>query len=263
MTTDGHLDVLVLAEYDEGLLDPLRAGQVEEHLKGCLACSATREQLGLLRTRLSEAPDTLPMPATVAGRIDQALAAERAAPEEHAASAQVAAVHPFRRRLPRLLAAAATVAAVAFAGYVVSSPEGGDESASTATNAEGDRAEAGDADESGGDVTSDDPAAAGSAPQESAFATGRTSLAAEIQSIAGVRPQEQSADDSLAGDCGLALAQELDTDLIGVARTDLATLDAVLVVVETDRPGVARGIVVPTCDATSSDALTELTVPIE
>jgi hypothetical protein len=267
VTTDGHLDVLMLAEYDEGLLDPLRTVQVEEHLKGCLTCSATREQLGLLRTRLSEAPNTLPMPATVAARIDHALAAERAASEEHPLPAQTATVHPIRRRLPRLLAAAATVAAVAFGGYVVSTSGGGDESASTATNAEREAAAA-DTDESGGGVSTDDQPAAESAPEETDFAsaqgTARTALAEEILAIAGFQPEANDATGQrLTGDCGSALADELDTELIGVASTDQAAPDAVLVVVETDQPGVVRGIVVPTCDATSSDALTELTVPIE
>jgi negative regulator of sigma E activity len=264
--TDGHLDTEVLAEYEEGLLTSSRAVHVEEHLAECPTCSATLEQLGLVRTRLSKAPRMVPIPAAVAARIDQALAAERAAPEEHAAPARTATVHPFRRQLPRLLAAAATVAAVAFGGYVVSTSGGGAESASTTTNAEGSGAEATDADESGEDVTSDDQRAE-SAPEETPLASGRavrTALAAEIQAIARSRLQEQdAAGEVLAGDCGSALARELHTELIGVASTDVAAPDAVLVVVETDQPGVARGVVLPTCDASLDDALTELTVPIE
>ena len=266
--TDGHLDAEVLGKYDEGILTPSRAVQVEEHLTECPMCSATLEQLGLVRTRLSEAPRTLPIPAAVAARIDQALAAERAAPEEHAAPAPTATVHPFRRRLPQLLAAAAAVATIAFGGYVVSTSGGGDEAESTATNAEGDRAEAGAADESGGDVSTDDQPAAESAPEETDFASGqdaaRTALAEEILAIAGFQPEASDATgQALAGDCGSALAGELDTELIGVARTDLAASDAVLVVVETDQPGVVRGVVVPTCAASLDEALTELTVPTE
>jgi Putative zinc-finger len=266
--TDGHLDAEVLAEYDEGTLTPSRATQVEEHLTECPTCSTTLEQLGLVRTRLSEAPRTLPIPAAVAARIDQALAAERAAPEEHAAPTQTATVHPLRRGMPRLLAAAATVAAVAFGGYVISTSGDGAESAGTATNAEAGGVDDADADESGGDVRADDDPAAESAPEESAFASGqgaaRTALAEEIQAIAGLQPEaDDAAGESLGGGCGVALAGELDTELIGVARTDLAAPDAVLVVVQTDQPGVVRGVVVPTCEASLDEALTELTVPIE
>ena len=266
MITDGHLDAEVLAQYDEGTLTPSRAAQVEEHLAECPTCSATLEQLGLVRTRLSEAPRALPIPAAVAARIDQALAAERAAPEEPTASARTATVHPLRRGLPRLLAAAATVAAVAFGGYVVSTSGGGDESESTATNAEG--GAAADTDEAGGDVGKDDEPAAESAPEETDLASGqgadRTALAEEILAIAGFQPEaNDGTGPRLTGDCGSALAGELDTELIGVARTDLAAPDAVLVVVETDRPGVVRGVVVPTCAASLDEALTELTVPIE
>jgi hypothetical protein len=59
------------------------------------------------------------------------------------------------------------------------------------------------------------------------------------------------------------LARELDTELIGVASTDIGQRGAVLVVVEAGEAGVARGVVLPACGAGVAEALRELTVPIE
>src|SRR5215207_1876064 len=151
MMTDGHLDATVLAEYDEGLLAPRRAIEVEHHLEGCANCSAVLGQLGQLRTRLAAEPGEIPMPAAVAARLDTALAAERAPFDQEAAPARTATVHPFRRRLPQLLAAAATVAGVAFAGYAVST-SGGNDSAQNATGAQGSAESAQDESAGGGDA---------------------------------------------------------------------------------------------------------------
>ena len=49
MTTDGHLDAVVLAEYDDGLLDQPAATDVREHLAQCPTCSATLNGLGDVR----------------------------------------------------------------------------------------------------------------------------------------------------------------------------------------------------------------------
>jgi hypothetical protein len=269
VTTDDHLDATVLAEYDEGLLAPPLTNEVEDHLAACASCSAVVARLGQVRARLVDSPTEITMPAAVAARIDDVLAAERAALDHDEAPARTATVHRFRRRLPQLLAAAATVGVVAFAGYVVSMPGGGDDSGGdTATSAEG-AAEAGDGDENGAGRSrvEDDLAAGEAAPGQVLPAPDeRTTLTEQIQTIAAVDP-EAGADSALpqrlADDCGLVLAGELDTELIGVASTDVGKPGSVLVVVEADKPGLARGVVLPTCEAGLAEALRELTVPIE
>jgi hypothetical protein len=265
--TDGHLDAAVLADYDEGLLTPPQASDVEDHLAGCPTCSAVLEQLGDVRARLSQAPAAIEMPTAVAARIDQALAAERAQLDRGTAvSARTATVHPFRRRLPQLLAAAATIAAVALAGYVVSTSGGGNDSGAGVTSAEG-GAESGDLDESGaGGGTATDLAGTerGSALPVPAPAE-RTTLTEQIQAIAAAEQADgrDAVAPQLAGDCGLRLADQLETKLIGVTQTDVGQPGAVLVVVDADEPGLARGFVLPECGADAAEALRELTVPIE
>jgi hypothetical protein len=269
VTTDGHLDATVLAEYDEGLLAAPRTNEVEDHLAECARCSAILGRLGEIRAQLVDSPAEIAMPPAVAARIDQALAAERAALDHDEAPASTATVHRFRRRLPQLLAAAATVGVVAFAGYVVSmSGSDADSGGDTATSAEG-AAEAGDGDESGagGSIVEDDQAAGEAAPGQVVPAPNeRTTLTEQIQALAAVDPEaggDLASPQRLAGDCGLLLARELDTALIGVANTDVGRPGSVLVVVEADQPGMARGVVLPTCEAGLAEALRELTVPIE
>jgi hypothetical protein len=267
VTTDGHLDATVLAEYDEGLLDARHSTQVADHLAGCASCSAVLGQLGDVRARLAGAPAEIEMPAAIAARIEAALAGERSQPDREATSVPTATIHPFRRRLPQLLAAAATIAAVGFGGYVVSMSGGGDDSAESATSAQG-GTDAEEEDGGAGGDSQNDLAAGGEVTEEEsqpAPAELRTELTDQIQAV--VSTARTGGDDStsqrLADDCGVALAGELGQPLIGVAETDLGAPGAVLVVVEADGPGLARGFVVPACTAESNDALTELTVPIE
>jgi anti-sigma factor RsiW len=262
VTTDGHLDTGVLAEYDEGLLDEPAASRVAEHLAQCPTCSATVQRLGDVRLRLGDAP-VPPMPAAVSGRIDAALAAERPVRSRDASREPLATVHPLRRRLPQLLAAAATVAAVGFAGYVVSTSGGGDDSASIATGGGG--AEAADED-SGADSGAAEQDAAESAPVPPPAPDQRTALTQQIQAVAAehsLAAGPTALDSRLAADCGITVARDLGTELIGVAPTDLGDPGAVLVVLEAEQPGQATGVVVPSCDAAITDALTELTVPID
>ena len=268
--TDGHLDVAVLADYDEGLLARPRATEVEDHLAGCASCSAVLGRLGDVRARLSQAPAEMQMPAAVAARIDHALAAEREQLDREAPErARTATVHPFRRRLPQLLAAAATVAAVAFAGYVVSTSGGGDDSGDAVTSAEGNAAESAGVDESGaGGGTDLSGEESGSALRVPAPAE-RTTLTKQIHTIAAAAPADGQAEErdtsapQLVADCGLVLADQLETQIIGATSTDVGQPGAVLVVVETDDPGVAKGFVLPECGAGEAEALRELTVPIE
>jgi hypothetical protein len=183
--------------------------------------------------------------------------------------ASTATIHPFRRRLSQLLAAAATVAAVAFGGYVVATSDGED-SADT-TSAEGAAADSGDDNDSGAVAGSlEDEAAGGAeaaAPEPPLPAPAeRTTLTEQIRAVAAADLSargDSRASPLFAADCGLMLARELDTELIGVASTDIGQPGAVLVVVEAGEAGVARGFVLPACGAGVAEALRELTVPIE
>jgi len=68
-----HLTADTVADHLEGLLGPGEAAEAARHLASCPECEALREDLGRLRATLaSEAAP--PMPASVAARIDLALA---------------------------------------------------------------------------------------------------------------------------------------------------------------------------------------------
>src|SRR5262245_60184123 len=68
-----HLTAETVADHFEGLLGPGEAAEAERHLALCPECSAMRENLGRLRATLAS-HSTVPMPASVAARIDLALA---------------------------------------------------------------------------------------------------------------------------------------------------------------------------------------------
>jgi hypothetical protein len=68
-----HLTAETVADHLEGLLGPGEAAEAERHLALCPGCSAMREDLGRLRAALAS-HSTVPMPASVAARIDLALA---------------------------------------------------------------------------------------------------------------------------------------------------------------------------------------------
>ena len=212
--TDGHLDATVLAKYDEGLLTPPQANEVEAHLAQCASCTAVLGQLAAVRARLAAAPPNITMPASVAARIDDALAAEREQRDHEIVPARTGTVHPFRRRIPQLLAAAATVAAIGFAGYVISISGDGDETAENATVAEG-GAHAGDSDDDGaGRGATDEEAAGGEAAAPDALRPApdeRTALTEQIQAIASsdFAGGGDSTPQRLADDCGRMLAREL------------------------------------------------------
>ncbi|MGH3478416.1 MAG: hypothetical protein ACRDQD_16450 [Nocardioidaceae bacterium] len=279
--TGGHLGAVVLAEYDEGLLTDRLAADVAEHLAHCSTCTETHRQLAEVSRRLAAEPATLPMPADVSARLDVALAGERvsAAAEEadlvRRRIGSIAATRPWRSRMPTLLAAAATVAAVAFAGLVVGTGSGGDDGADEGqtTVAEG------GTDRSAGELERPEPATGGGddatlegqAAEPHAFSSPavRTALAEQIKEITAARSVESTPEDD-AGDeargedadpCGATLAADVGRDLIGAAPTDLDTAGAVLVVITASTDGAVQGWVLPTCDATASDALATLTVP--
>ncbi len=81
-----HLRAETVADHLEGLLGPGEAAEAERHLVLCPECSALREDLGRLRAALAS-DSTVPMPASVAARIDLALAEEAEAREAAGLSA--------------------------------------------------------------------------------------------------------------------------------------------------------------------------------
>jgi negative regulator of sigma E activity len=269
--TGGHLGAVVLAEYDEGLLPDRLAADVAEHLAHCSTCTETHRQLAEVSRRLTAEPATLPTPPDVAARLDVALARERAsaAAEEtdlvRRRIGSIAATRPWRSRMPTLLAAAATVAAVAFAGLVVGTGSGGDDADEGRTTVA----------EGGNDQLADEAAKpVPNAGADAGTAPARAALTEQIQQIvihatSGIAsdetdvdgsPETQSKQDNTAR-CGAALASDVGRDLIGAAPTDLDTAGAVLVVTTASTDGAVQGWVLPTCDATASDALATLTVP--
>jgi hypothetical protein len=265
----GHLGAVVLAEYDEGLLPDRLAADVAEHLAHCSTCTETHRQLAEVSRRLAAEPAALPMPADVASRLDDVLASEKQEPARRR-TGTITPVRPWHARMPAVLAAAATVAAVAFAGYVVGTGSGGDDSAgeSQTTVAEG------GTDRSSGDAAQPVPDAG--APEFLPFdaQSSTTALTEQIREIVAIGTEEfasgrLSQDESEesatkpenARRCGAALASDLGRALLGSAPTGIGAPGAVLVVTTSNTDDAAQGWVLPNCDATASDALATLTVP--
>ncbi|HEX6579108.1 MAG TPA: hypothetical protein VF082_12155 [Jiangellaceae bacterium] len=285
--TGGHLAAVVLAEYDEGLLSDRRAADVASHLAHCRTCTEAHRQLTEVSHRLAAEPATLPIPADVAARLDLALAGEKAnvagakAGPVRSRTGNVVGLRPWRARMPTVLAAAAAVAAVAFAGYVVGTGSGGDDGGDSQTMvAEGgaDRS----SDEFGQPVpraeASDDTAFEGSASTPELLQDTRTTLSEQIKAIIAAGPTESTAGRAPAADagdqdesrdqqdpdpCGATLAADVGRGLIGAAPTDLSTPSGILVVTTASSDDAVQGWVVPTCDATAADAVMMVAVPTE
>lgn len=225
-TTGGHPLDDVLAEHAEGVLEGAQANAVEEHLAACEACRDTLADLTEVTHMLQRAPGTLPIPAEVSARVFAALAAETtvaaADPEADAAvvplrrrTSDASADGPvawFRRRLPQTLAAAASLAVIAFASYVVTSGGGTDgaDDASAGQEEAGDSALSEAAPQAdGADTYSLDERT--DAELQGDVASGTT--AALSQRIADVWRGELSY--SAADGCGRALADEQSETLVG------------------------------------------------
>jgi hypothetical protein len=264
--TTGHLDAARLAEHAEGLLGADEAAAVEAHLRECQACRATAADLASVSAMLAAAPPTLRMPAHVVAGLDRVLADEAARPPEPAPVIQLSW---FRRKAPQLLAAAATVGVLGFAGWAATNGSGGDDDAGEATTAESSGVEdAGDEAEDGGLATDSDlesaegeTAAEPLQEQDRALSAPAPELADQIRAIAEQGPEaERGADDT----CGLTLADGLGAELVGTAATEVNGEAAVLVVVRSDDdPAFVHGWVLPACDATVDEALTELRVELD
>src|SRR5262245_64621119 len=137
-----HPDVVDLAEYAEGTLDPARRPAVDEHVRECADCTRTLADLAGLPATLAQA-SVPPLPTEVADRLDRAIAAEasaRAAAPSAARDSTVVPMRPKRRWLTPVLAAAAVVGVIGLAVPVLNNAsDGDDDSAGTSV-----------ADESGG-----------------------------------------------------------------------------------------------------------------
>ena len=139
-----HPDVVDLAEYAEGTLDPARQPDVEQHVRECAECTRTLADLAGLPETLSQAP-VPPMPAEVADRLDRAIAAEasaRATATSAASDATVVPMRPRRRWLAPVLAAAAVVGVIGIAVPVLDNggQDSDDAGGSEASNAQRDQA---------------------------------------------------------------------------------------------------------------------------
>lgn len=274
--TTGHLDAVQLAEHAEGLLEPEHADAVEAHLGSCERCRRSAAALESVAAQLAAAPSELPTPPDVTARLDRALVAERerlgtaGQAADDGGSAPVLQLGWFRRRAPQLLAAAATVGVLGFAGYAIATSGlgGGSDSESGAMEIASDQA--GDRDAPAEDGAVEDDAAdeeAATLQEESADETdappragapealySSDALEAEVRALVG-RVNAGAEVDAEPG-CGMVLAEELGLDLVGSAPTKVTGEDAVLAVVEvTD--SVVGGWVLPGCDASSDGALSE------
>lgn len=201
----------------------------------------TEFELAQVSAALRRLPAEVAVPEHVAERIAAALAAETASGAPVGQPGGTVAW--FRRALPRTLAAAAAVGVIGFAGYLVGTSDGGDETTA------GSQAESGSLAESErgapGPVTDGDDDAAGAAE-----AAPGPQIAAEPGLI-----ERQVADvwrhrSAVSDGCGQLLADDLRVALIGSAVVG----DGVLVVVDTpDQNGLA-GYLVSSCAASVDEA---------
>lgn len=267
--TSGHLDATRLAEHAEGLLERDDALAADAHLQQCESCRASAADLASVTAMLAAAPRTVPMPEHVASRLDRAIASEATPEQEPAPAVQLSW---FRRRAPQLLAAAATVGVLGFAGWVVGTGSGGDDAGEADAGLVTDSGERDADDAAAGEEPAEDSAEMEDAQEESAAESAATPLDAEdgdlyaaspalADEIRAVVEQQRTASDD--DTCGQPLADELNVPLIGTAATHITGEPAVLVVVEGQDPDLVHGWVLPGCDATMEDALADSTVEID
>ena len=158
MTAD-HPSIETIADHLAALLPPEQHASVAAHLSDCADCTAAAEAVDDVSRLLAQTgAETVPMPAGVAARLDEALRSAGEQRAAHEAVGQGATVVPLGRRAPAetprrsrrswplLVAAAAAVVAV---GTVVISDldlsPGGSADSSVARDAPTNPAQAGDA----------------------------------------------------------------------------------------------------------------------
>ena len=118
----------MLADLQEGLLDPPAVAAAEAHLVGCPACRGELAALDAVRHRLAAAGPVGPLPDDLVDRLDRALAAAATEPDSTAASRTVIPIRSPQRDTPRgmrlLQAAAALVLVFAGGALAVSALDG-------------------------------------------------------------------------------------------------------------------------------------------
>ena len=252
-TTDPHPSTEVLAEYVEGSLPDDTSAGTAAHVERCPVCQDVIEELNAVRTALRDLPAEQPVPEHVSARVFAAISAESAGGVEASSGVEAGdddtgTVAWFRRRAPRALALAASVAVVGLAGYVaVTSGNGGDVStAGDAEQAESSAVDAGpkqpNAAQDETNVLRDDADGAGTeVPDPAALRTATRDV------------WENRAE--LAPGCGEALAVELGLSLVGSAESG----PGVLIVLEDESAGQLQGHVMATCGSTTPE---ELSAPV-
>ena len=159
-----HPDVVDLAEYAEGVLDPDRRSAIDHHVRGCLDCARTLSDLGELPNALAQAP-VPPMPADVADRLDRAVAAEstaRASLWDGAAKAEVTPLRSRRRWLGPVVAAAAVLGVIGIAVPALDNAGNDDSAGESAATGESDTSSR-DLDDGGASLSDQAPAPENSA----------------------------------------------------------------------------------------------------
>jgi DNA-binding FrmR family transcriptional regulator len=254
----------MLAELVEGVLADAQSERIQYHVDQCRTCQSVVTQLHGVTAALRDLPDQITIPEHLAAQVSAALATEQVSRRSMRAGSQERSegtVAWFRRRVPQVLAAAASVGIIGFAGYVVTSGNGGS-----------------------GDGVS--VAGAGISAEKS---SSRAALGAEDQTMKDVAPnmlpgQQRQVDrgelvavmtsvweqrSELTAGCGRSLAEERGQRLIGSTAADTAVLgsnpaqEAVLVVLEDDKQEQLSGWLIPTCNSLTSEALTAaLVIPV-
>ncbi len=113
-----HVAPEVLADLQEGLLEPTAAAAAEGHLDGCQACRGVLASLAEIPHRLASADPVGPLPDDLAARLDQALAVAATEPDGTAASPTVVPLRSPQRQTARgmRLLQVAAVLVLVFAG---------------------------------------------------------------------------------------------------------------------------------------------------
>ncbi len=277
-----HLDLDALAYLDEGLLDGTpQESSARTHLASCTACQEQLADLVVVRGALTSVPPEGGIPFDVARRLDVALAAEVTARTEHgvvplavgadrvstvAARQTVVARLPRRRLLPRLLATAASVAAVGTIGYVATQtldPSGGSDSGTqvAADSAAGSAIDMYAATRQlarDGSLESPQPLSdeVESAPESESAAS------APAEGDAGSQQFEDAPAQRAAGlgallpdDCGAHVGVALDREVLAAAAFHYGGQPVVLVALVGVTPTTYTGVILPACDSPMADAL--------
>lgn len=261
---EAHPPTHVLAELAEGVLDDTQAREVRAHVDQCLTCQGTLDELAQVSVSLRALPAELPVPEFVAARISHAIAAERSSGGTGAASGTSGArsgadggtVAWFRRRLPQGLAAAASVAVVGLAGYVVVSGGTGGGDDTTAADAGAGAAEQAAPDESTTLDSRVQPPPGGDAEDDgSSFSTltegGELPTTARLDAAAlsaAVESVVQRGLTTVSG-CGETLSAELGLPLVG---TDTVGAGVLVVL---DGGDSYDGWLLSTCNSLSNEEL--------